>query len=257
MTGSRHPLVRALERLGDDERVAYLRAERLRRVLGKTAVVDRLLEHLGAAPSARRLGADEKLEALFDHAQEMTDHPRWSGYTWGEVLVVALDDAGHDCFDRVQPEKLLSAPVERFLRSVGCSVLAEEPIGNRRADVLGYRHIGKRERLEFIGVELKTDVDEWKRGPEQLATYALYCHRVYLACAPGFALDVLRKHAAGRGSRGWSAEVLQEVLYRSGFGLLLVEGRSVYEVHEPQPTEPDERNVEHLANQVARRVSRA
>lgn len=105
------------------------------------------------------------------------------------------------------------------------------------------------ERL--VGVELKNDIVQFERALDQMTTFGQYTHAVYLACTPAMAAEYLDKHAEARGVHHWDSTVLRKKLESFGFGLLLVEGSTVYEVMKPTEKEPNGGKAREVLNAMA------
>jgi hypothetical protein len=115
----------------------------------------------------------------------------------------------------------------------------EIQLGRRRIDVLGYNRRGPR----LTAVELKNTDEEFRRGPDQMGTFAEYAHTVYLACTPAFAADYLERNAEHRAVNHWDHSLLDRKLKQGGFGLLIVERDNVFEVIKPVQQNPKEDRV--------------
>lgn len=105
--------------------------------------------------------------------------------------------------------------------------------GRSNGAVIGYRKRGLLRSARVVAVELKNELEQLKRGLDQMTTFADYAHVVYLACTPALGAAFLDSHAEGRGVRSWDPDLLTKKLNSFGFGLLLVEGRDVNEIVEP------------------------
>lgn len=113
-------------------------------------------------------------------------------------------------------------------------------------NVLGYRRPGLLRGSRAVAVELKNDVEQLKRGLDQLATFKDYANAVYLACTPALAASYLDRHAGARNVRQWDPELLTRKLKTMGVGLLIVEGSMVMEMLKPVETAPDDRKNKEL-----------
>ncbi len=144
-----------------------------------------------------------------------------------------------DKFYDVAREEDLRRPVARWLQSRGDEPYMEIQLGRRRIDVLGYRRSGPR----LTAVELKNSDEEFRRGPDQMGSFAEYAHAVYLACTPAFAADYLERNAEHRAVNHWDPTLLDRKLKQGGFGLLIVERDTVFEVINPVEQSPSPERV--------------
>jgi hypothetical protein len=119
----------------------------------------------------------------------------------------------------------------------------EIQLGRRRIDVLGYKKPGLMGSPRLTAVELKNSDEQFRRGPDQMGTFAEYAHAVYLACTPAFAADYLERSAEHRAVNHWDPTLLDRKLKQGGFGLLIVERDNVFEVITPVEQTPDEQKV--------------
>jgi hypothetical protein len=71
-----------------------------------------------------------------------------------------------------------------------------------------------------------------------MGTFAEHAHAVYLACTPAFAADYLERSAYHRAVNHWDPSLLDRKLKQGGFGLLIVERDSVFEVIKPVAQSP-------------------
>jgi hypothetical protein len=146
-----------------------------------------------------------------------------------------------DKFYDVAREEDLRRPVARWLEGRGEQAYMEIQLGRRRIDVLGCT--GRNGVTLLTAVELKNSDEEFRRGPDQMGSFAEYAHTVYLACTPAFGADYLERHASHRSVNRWDASMLDRKLKQGGFGLLVVERDKVFEMIEPVPRAPSEDRV--------------
>jgi hypothetical protein len=240
----------------DQTRYCYLRIRALKELIKDTKILDALLELLqvpGKSLAAlKKLNEQEKLrliEAQIDHFRG-TKTSCWFGVPAPEVLAASiwrckLSDklVFKQIFNGANREEDLAFPVADWLSAQGFDVYGEIPMGTKRIDVLGYKKgfLGFGERL--IGIELKNDIAQFQRGLDQMTTFREYAHAIYLACTPALAADYLDHHAEARNVHHWDKAVFHKKLKDFGFGLLLIEGETVYEVMKPVEHEPDTRKV--------------
>ncbi len=120
-------------------------------------------------------------------------------------------------------------------------------MGTSRVDVLGSKKGGWLSATEIVAVELKNDLAQMKRGLDQMTNYADYAHRVYLAITPFLAAAYLDSHSEGlQGPPLGCGCVLDRKLEQFGFGLLLVEGNSVYEHRQAKPRVPHAKKLQEV-----------
>jgi hypothetical protein len=148
-----------------------------------------------------------------------------------------------EIFCAVSREEDLLRPVAKWLRNAGFQPFMEVPLGRRRIDVLGHKRSGPGGYPKLMAVELKNDDRQFARAIDQLGTFAEYVNTVYVACTPAFAAEYLERNAEARGVEHWDADVLERKLAAGGFGLLVVERESVFEVLRPVERTPSEANV--------------
>jgi hypothetical protein len=153
----------------------------------------------------------------------------------GDLRQRVVDDKFYD----VAREDDLRRPVARWLQSRGDEPYMEIQLGRRRIDVLGYNRRGAR----LTAVELKNSDEEFKRGPDQMGSFAEYAHAVYLACTPAFAANYLELNAFHRAVNHWDPTLLDRKLKQGGFGLLIVERDAVFEVIGPVERSPSPERV--------------
>lgn len=248
-------------------RHCYLPVASLEQLYKEPVVVDALIDALavpGKPTTFRKLGADEKRAAIEQHVEHLRRLPTspWLGAHALEVLAAGMYSARRVigapivkylfCVER---EESLAAPVTEWLRQKGLSVVPEVPLGMNRVDLLGYKDTfwsGK----QVVAVELKNDLQQLKRGVDQMTTYADYAQKVYLACTPDLAASYLAANASAEHVPAWDGAVLARKLQKLSVGLLLVEGATVVEAHpagEHRPTDDKLGAVERLVKSMTAR----
>ena len=250
---------------GEEERYCYLRFSKLMQLYKDPVVLDALIEQLevpGKTSVIKRLTEREKQEAIetqIDHFRR-TPTSVWNGVPTYEVLAASLWRAQfndsrdlrprtvREIFARVSQEEDLLRPVSRWLLDRGFEPYMEVPLGRRRIDVLGHRGGGIGRSPLLRAVELKNDDIQFARGIDQMGTFAEYAHTVYLACTPAFCAEYLDRNAESRGVNHWDPSVLERKLTVGGFGLLIVERDSVFEVLKPAERTPSSTNITSAVN---------
>jgi hypothetical protein len=235
-----------------EPRYCYLRASKLMEYYSDPAVRAALLEQLqvpGTVPTIKGMTdreQQEAIEAQIDHFRR-TPNSFWYGMQKEEVLAASIWRAGghllrirlvRDKFYAVSREEDLMRPVARWLTERGEEPYMEIPLGRRRIDVLGYRRSGVVNSDRLTAVELKNDDEQFRRGPDQMGTFAEYAHAVYLACTPAFAAEYLERNANNRNVNRWDPGLLDRKLKQGGFGLLVVERDNVFEAIKPVQQTP-------------------
>lgn len=153
----------------------------------------------------------------------------------------------------VKKEADLLAPIAKHYRAQDYEVYREVPMGRKRVDALCHKKSGFFRSEQLIAIELKNDLAEFKRGIDQMTTYADYAHAVYLACTPAMAFDFLNDHANARGVHKWDPKALENKLGRAGIGLLIVREDDVYEVLQAKPSKvQDAKRAEIAAHMIPR-----
>ncbi len=246
----------------EEQRYCYLRFSRLMQLYHDPVVLDALIEQLevpGKASVFKRLTECEKQEAIetqMDHFRR-TPTSVWHGVPAYEVLAASIWRAQdmflprrlvREIFARVSQEEDLLHPVSRWLLNRGFEPYMEVTLGRRRIDVLGYRASGIGHSASLTAVELKNDDIQFARGIDQMGTFAEYAHTVYLACTPAFCAEYLDRNAESRGVNHWDPGVLGRKLSAGGFGLLIVERDTVFEVLKPLERTPSSSNVATVVN---------
>ena len=249
----------------DEERYCYLRLSKLMQRYQDPVVLDALIGQLqipGKASVIKRLTEREKQETIETHIDHFRRMPTsvWHGVPTYEVLAASIWRMQYgeppllsprfvrEIFARVSQEADLQRPVFKWLLDRGFKPYMEVPLGRRRVDVLGYRASGFGHSASLRAVELKNDDAQFARGVDQLGTFAEYAHTVYLACTPAFCAGYLDSNAESRGVVHWDPGVLERKLSAGGFGLLLVEGDTVFEVLKPTERTPSSSNISIAVN---------
>ena len=233
-------------RIRDDDLYCYLGGAVLREAIQDPKVLDGLLDQLevpGKLATLRALSSKEKLQAIerqIEHFRKMRTSI-WFGVPVAEVLAASIyrSRLGNrlvldDLFADARREEDLLDPVASWLEGQGLIAYSEVPMGRGRVDLIGYGKKGLFRSDRVVAVELKNELDQLKRGLDQMTTFADYAHVVYLAVTPALGAEFLDSHAEGRGVQRWDPDVLNRKLETFGFGLLLVEDQDVNEVVEPQ-----------------------
>lgn len=232
----------------EEERFCYLRVGKLNDYYADPAVIDALMEQLdvpGTVATHRAMTIQQKQAAIEAQAEHFSQTPTsfWYRVPRKEILAASLWRCrGHilrervvkDRFYEVAREEDLRRPVGRWLLERGDDPYMEVQLGRRRIDVLG---LNKRTQ-RLTAIELKNSDAEFRRGPDQMGSFAEYAHAVYLACTPAFAADYLERHAEHRAVNHWDPTLLDRKLKQGGFGLLIVERDRVFEIISPVEQTP-------------------
>lgn len=235
---------------GDDRRYCYIRSSKLMEYYSDPSILAALMDRLEVpgTPLTRRQMSDAAkkvaIEAQIDHLRQ-TPISIWYGVHAHEILAAAIWTAENlsrrvikDKFYSVSCEEDLRRPIARWLEARNEEAYMEIQLGRRRIDVLGYT---KRDGvIRLTAVELKDTDEEFRRGPDQMGSFAEYAHTVYLACTPAFAADYLERNAVHRSVNRWDASILDRKLKQGGFGLLIVERDKVFEVIKPVEQSPSD-----------------
>jgi hypothetical protein len=245
----------------DDKFYCYLPGSYLKAILTDAGVLDWLMESVGVQgkpAQLKRLPYDEKMAAIEHQITHMrkTKTSLWFGVDAAEIVAATIfrdldSKAVAKAFCAVRQEKLLAKPVAAWLRQEKkVDVFAEVPMGTKRIDVMGHRKDGIVFKSDFVvAVELKNELEQFKRGLDQMTTFSSYANEVYLACTPYLAAEYLSKHADARNVHHWDAGALNSKLEQLGFGLLLVQGVkdiTVAEVLPPRGRSPDEKKLKEV-----------
>ena len=242
----------------DDERYCYIRSSKLMDYYSDPTVINALMERLqvpGTAATHNLMSAQEKKAAIETQIDFYRQSPTsfWYRAPSREILAASIWRCGGDLlrqrvisdkFYDVAREEDLRRPVARWLQSRGEEPYMEIQLGRRRIDVLGYNKRGPR----LTAVELKNSDAEFRRGPDQMSSFAEYAHAVYLACTPAFAADYLERNAEHRAVNHWDPTLLDRKLKQGGFGLLIVERDTVFEVIKPVEQSPSAERVSKIIN---------
>lgn len=223
-------------------RYAYARSTVLAQVFRERVVVDAVSRTLAVPIATGRQGTlsdGEAREALRAHVVYLRGLPTspWYGVPAAEIAAAALFrsdapvEAKHLSFPAVACEDDLSATIASYMRSYSLNVYAEVPVGRNRVDLLGRRDLIV---TDLVAVELKNTVEDFKRGTDQLTTYACYAHEVWVACTPHTAAAYLNDHSRGDCVHSWDPKWLDRKLDKVGAGLLLVEEGHVVRVRGPR-----------------------
>lgn len=241
----------------EGQRYCYIRSSKLMEYYADAAVLSALMLRLqvpGTAAAHNQMGNREKMaaiEAQIDHFRR-TPSSFWYGVPAHEVLAASIWRTGgeflsnrviEDKFYCVSREEDLKRPIARWLEARGEEPYMEIQLGRRRIDVLGFKKPGLMGSPRLTAVELKNSDEEFRRGPDQMGTFAEYAHTVYLACTPAFAADYLERSANHRSVNRWDPTLLDRKLKQGGFGLLIVERDNVFEVIKPVEQTPAEEKV--------------
>jgi len=245
----------------DDERYCYIRASKLTEYYSDPIVVDALMERLevpGTVATHKMMTQEQKktaIEAQIDHFNQ-TPSSFWYGVPHREILAASVWRCGGDLlsqrviqdkFYEVAREEDIRRPVARWLLARNEEPYMEIQLGRRRIDVLGYnKPVGR-----LTAVELKNSDEEFRRGPDQMGSFAEYAHAVYLACTPAFAADYLERNAEHRAVNHWDPTLLDRKLRQGGFGLLIVERDNVFEVIKPIEQSPSQERVARIVASLA------
>lgn len=242
----------------DSKLYCYLLGAYLKDLVQQPMALDALLDALdvpGKPPQLKRLAPAEKWRTIETHADYLTKSPTslWRGVPPPEMIAAALwrsrlaDKHVNEIFCAVKKEKDLLLPAAAWLRETGLTPYAEVPCGTKRVDVLGVKKGGFFTSDRVVAVELKNDVDQLKRGLDQMTTFGEYAHHVWLACTPAMAAEYLDAHASARSVHHWDGDLLNRKMRDFGFGLLIFYGHSAMEVVRPKerrPTPEKAREVE-------------
>lgn len=231
-------------------RYCYLRGKALDEAYDDPKILDAVLGQMkvpGKAKTLSGLSRQEKRRIVEDSARYISGQRSavLRDLTPEEILAVQLwrtisipDRRKAEIFSVVPREDMLLKPVSRWLKSRGLDPYKEVPMGRVRIDVLGHQPGGFFSSETLVGVELKNDDSQLKRGLDQLFTVSEYVHQIYLACTPALAIDCLHRHAEAHSVQHWDSGILERKLKTIGCGLLIVEGQDVTEVVRPREGSP-------------------
>lgn len=254
----------------DVRRHCYLRVSSLEKLWQEPKALDALVEELqvpGKTGVLKKLSDDEKrsaIEAQIGHFRRLKTS-RWYNAEPLEIFAASVFVAKktprgliNEHFGSMRKEKDLYAPVAKWLSSSGHAAIPEVSLGKNRVDVLGFKKtFWSWSGRSVISVELKNDLDQLKRGLDQMTTFAEYSHKVYLACTPELAAKYLWSHSKAQNVPHWEGDVLARKLQQFKFGLLLIEGEAVFEVHEPGGHSPAEARLQQVDETVAEVAKKA
>ena len=224
----------------DEPRYCFIRQSNLNRILEHSGHLDDLMEILsvpGKVGYLRGMDVASKQRALEEcvEAYRNSATSRWRGVEFLEVIAASIFRMSRETdrrdfktfkkryverkvFHAVSREDDLAEPVERWLRQCGMQPHSEVEIGRNRADLVGVS-----ESREILIVELKNDYSQFKRAFNQLATFAEYSHKVYVACTPAFGAEYLDSTLENSTTVAhWEPDALTRQLEKEGVGLLLV-----------------------------------
>lgn len=241
----------------DDRYYCYMPGAQVRHALSEVVVLDALMPVLGVEgkpAQLKRMPADQKLDAI----EERIAHLRRAKMSLfrdvepAEIVAACIfrefgNSKGGSLFHAVKQEKQLAKPVALWLRErKKAEPYGEVPMGTKRIDVMGHRKGGFFSSEVIIAVELKNELEQLKRGLDQMATFSEYASEVYLACTPYMAASYLNKHAESPSVTHWDPEALNNKLKKFGFGLLLVAPTApdpVVEVFPPRSGAPSAKKL--------------
>lgn len=243
-------------RADEDSLWCYARVEALEKAIANPKVLDVVLLSCGAVGTTdklKKMPVEDKIDTITKAlATRRTMKGAFHGVHELEQLaamIYGLDvpaNVRNAVWPKVSKEADLLKPVSKYFKDEGFEVFAEVPMGRARIDVLARKKGGWFSAQRLVGVELKNDLAQLKRGLDQMTTFADYTHQIYLACTPALAAEYVASHVHGRAVQVWDAEVLNEKLKRAGIGLLLVRGNDVAEVLEADDTGIREQKVKEL-----------
>jgi hypothetical protein len=267
--------------MAEDNRHCYLSMSQMITVLNAPKAFDAIMKHLGVplkSELAKRLTPEEKLDEVYRHMRHLgtsSKNSKWHKCEALEILAATIwqmrgKGLGANLVDRAfhtaNSEKELREPVKAWLRSEGktlpriggpLDVFDEVEWAGRIPDLLAYRPKAFMRPRRVIAIELKHTLDEFKRGADQMTTYADCAHEVYLACTPAMAIGYLDLHSRRGSTSGWDASAFTRKLENIGCGLLLVEGGRVTLVQKARENSPPERNVNEVLRVIRPRGDRA
>ncbi len=247
-----------LEISGDDnQRYCYIRAAKLMEYYADPVVLSALMEQLqvpGTTAIHNQMNYHQKKAAIEDQIEHFRQTPTsfWYGVAVHEVLaasiwrargIVLSERVIRDKFYDVAREEDLRRPIARWLEALNETPYMEIQLGRRRIDVLGYKKSGALGSPRLTAVELKNSDEEFRRGPDQMGSFAEYSHAVYLACTAAFAAEYLERNAGHRSVNHWDPTLLDRKLKQGGFGLPIVERDHVFEVVKPVEQTPSAARV--------------
>jgi hypothetical protein len=246
------------DRVQDSDRFCFATAAALEALAFETRVLDALILDLqvpGKPAQLKRLTLEEKVKAVQREINNRIEHPTSLFYQCHPLEVLSATIYSSEVpktikavlWPAVKKEADLLAPVARYYGESKFEVYAEVPMGRNRIDLLAFRESGWFRSARLDGIELKNEVGQLKRGLDQMATFAAYTMRVFLACTPAMAAEYLIQHAKASNVKRWDSKLLHAKLERAGFGLMLVEGQQVTEVLAPREAEPSSAKIDEIA----------
>lgn len=253
-------------RIEDQKLYCYLPGYFVRNALNDQSTIDKvvqLLEVPGKEAHLRKLPLEEKKAAVEVHATHLAKLKTslYYGVEPPEIIAAHMlqltDRKGIPIvFSPVKKEADLLAPIAAWLsKQSNFDVFKEVPMGTKRVDVLGYRKGGFFRSELAVAVELKNEIEQLKRGLDQMTTFCEYAHRVYLACTPFMAAEYLAKHAKAKNVQHWDPEVLNNKLRKIGLGLLIVRNENVEEVIAPKETTPNGKKFKEILSELSTRLN--
>lgn len=245
-------LISELKRLPDKARACYLPVRAVKVLLSEERVRLAVMERLQCPGEPKKWAGLSPTDMLSLIDKQISHYTSTRESTWHQVHPVEVLAASIlDCVEPLHGKRLLplkyvspllhavkqesdlTIPVASWCLRNSFRTFVEVPIGNKRIDVVGYKPKKLLSASATLGIELKNDSRELKRGFEQLATFAPYCTHLYLAMTTDAAIRHLWDHWGGRGTQRFDSSALSSKLASIGAGLLLVEGSEVVEVHSP------------------------
>lgn len=243
-------------------RFGYVRGDVLRALAREPSVVSALLELLqppGRPVVLRELKDSERRKLIVEELQHLhsTSTSPWKNVPLVEIFAAHIHAARSkaaacaNAFSPVAKEEVLRAPIQAWLREQRLDVLDEMYLGVKKADLVGYRSPDSFLGEKVVAIELKNDLKQLDRGFAQLATYATYAHRTFLAATPDFLLQYLWQHVRSPNVRAWDSKALEAKLSAMNCGLLLVEGGSVTCILDATACEPTRERLREVRQAVA------
>lgn len=229
-------------------RALYLPEDVLFETLGDARVLDKVADEfrlLGSQSNFKRLNEEGQINAIWQKAKAFSESEATPWYANSELEIIAgclwrsgaAQTAKRRAWSWLRREENLRLPIATHFLNQGFRVWQEVPTGNKRVDLLAWKKGGLLTPEQIVAIELKNSQNDLKRGLDQMTTYSMFAHKVYLACTPWLAAEYVDKYARSRSVRHWDAEVLNNKLKSLRFGFLTLEGERVGELIDPQPHE--------------------
>lgn len=250
-------------RIEDFKYYCYIPGLILKEILAESdqfGLLDHLVQGLevpGKPAVLKKLSNAEKLRAIENQAEHFRESPTslWRNVEIPEILAASIWRHGPPkvtqvIFGAVKKENDLLKPAGQWLRAKDLKVYDEVPMGTKRVDLAGYKEGGWFSSDQIISIELKNDIEQLKRGLDQMTTFADYSSEVYMACTPAMAATYLDKHAEARNVRHWEPEVLNDKLRKFGFGLLLIDGKDAQVALPAKQLSPSSKNIKETIEQM-------